>query len=410
MQTSLSEREKAPSAKFVQKREQILERAAEQFNLLGVRGATLADVAASVELNLTSIRHYFLKKEDLVAAAFLRSIEVHSARVAKSRKIGPPEVRVRDLVRRYFDFRRRIREGEAQEVIIFGDLRSLTGPHADQVWPKYVDLFRSVREVAADPDEIEDDRQRVNARAHMLISQFMRAVFWLPDYEAEDFERVEARFIDILINGLAAPGFERRSRVAHLPEVLPAPAKVSRESFLLAATELINEQGYRGASVERIAARLNVTKGSFYHHIEAKEDLVVACFQRSFALLQDAQRNAIAAEELGAAQAAAAAAALVRRQQTPAGPLLRNSALMSVDPVTRRDMLAQMDRMVTRFSDMISDGMVDGSARVCDARIAGQMMMAMINSASELRNWVSDVTPDNSVDLYMRPLFKGLFA
>jgi hypothetical protein len=69
-----------------------------------------------------------------------------------------------------------------------------------------------------------------------------------------------------------------------------------------------------------------------------------------------------------------------------------------------------MDRMVTRFSDMISDGMVDGSARVCDARIAGQMMMAMINSASELRNWVSDVTPDNSVDLYMRPLFKGLFA
>jgi len=410
MQIGLSEKEKAPSAKFVQKREQILERAAEQFNLLGVRGATLADVAASVELNLTSIRHYFLKKEDLVAAAFLRSIEVHSARVAKSTKIGPPEVRVRDLVRRYFDFRRRIREGEAQEVIIFGDLRSLTGPHADQVWPKYVDLFRSVREVVADPEEIESDRQRVNARAHMLISQFMRAVFWLPDYEAEDFERVEARFIDILINGLAAPGFERHSRVAHLPEVSPAPVKVSRESFLLAATELINEQGYRGASVERIAARLNVTKGSFYHHIEAKEDLVVACFQRSFALLQDAQRNAIAAEGLGAAQAAAAAAALVRRQQTPAGPLLRNSALMSVDPVTRRDMLAQMDRMVTRFSDMISDGMVDGSARVCDARIAGQMMMAMINSASELRNWVSDVTPDNSVDLYMRPLFKGLFA
>jgi len=410
MQASLSEREKAPSAKFVQKREQILERAAEQFNLLGVRGATLADVAASVELNLTSIRHYFVKKEDLVAAAFLRSIEVHSARVAKSRKIGPPEVRVRDLVRRYFDFRRRIRTGEAQEVIIFGDLRSLTGPHADLVWPKYANLFRSVREVVADPEEIEDDRQRVNARAHTLISQFMRSVFWLPDYEVDDFERVEARFIDILINGLAAPGAEGHSRVLHLPEDYPAPAKVSRESFLLAATELINEQGYRGASVERIAARLNVTKGSFYHHIEAKEDLVVACFKRNFALLQDAQRHAIAAERLGADQAAAAASVLVRRQQTPAGPLLRHSALMSVDPATRRDMLGQMGRIVTRFSGMISDGMVDGSARACDARVAGEMLMAMINSASELRNWVSDVTPDNSVELYVRPLFKGLFA
>jgi len=30
---------------------------------------TLADIAESVSLNLTSIRHYFLKKEDLVAAA-----------------------------------------------------------------------------------------------------------------------------------------------------------------------------------------------------------------------------------------------------------------------------------------------------------------------------------------------------
>jgi hypothetical protein len=100
----------------------------------------------------------------------------------------------------------------------------------------------------------------------------------------------------------------------------------------------------------------------------------------------------------------------VRRQQTPAGPLLRNSAQMSVDPATRRDMLGQMDRIVSRFSGMISDGMIDGSARACDGRIAGEMLMAMINSASELRNWVPDLTPDNSVDLYVRPLFKGLFA
>ena len=31
-----------------------------------------------------------------------------------------------------------------------------------------------------------------------------------------------------------------------------------------------------------ISARLNVTKGSFYHHNDAKDDLVVECFQRSF--------------------------------------------------------------------------------------------------------------------------------
>jgi AcrR family transcriptional regulator len=408
MQT-VSEKERTPSAKFLQKREQILERAAEKFNLLGVRGATLADIAVSVGLNLTSIRHYFLKKEDLVAAAFHRSIQVHGDRLEKSKRIGPPEARVRDLVRRYFEYRRRIREGGAPEVILFGDLRSLTGAHADDVWPKYVGLFRSVREIVADRQEIEDERQRVNARAHTMISQFMRAAYWLTDYEVEDFGRVEERFVDILINGLAAPGSDCRNRVAPLVEEAP-PEKISRESFLMAATALINEQGYRGASVERIAARLNVTKGSFYHHIDAKDDLVVACFGRNFQLLQKAQRNAIACEQRGLDQAVAAVAALVRRQQTPSGPLLRNSALATVDPDTRRNMLAQMDRIVDRFADMISDGIVDGSGRTCDPRIAGQMLMAQINSASELRNWVPEATADGSVDLYVRPLFRGLFS
>jgi AcrR family transcriptional regulator len=407
MQTPLTD--KAPSAKYVQKREQILECAAEKFNVAGVRGATLADIAAAVGLNLTSIRHYFLKKEDLVAAAFLRAIEIHQARLLKSNSAGPPEARVRDLVHRYFEFRRRIRIGEHPEIMLFGDLRSLAEPYAGQVWPQYADLFRSVRALAAESEEIDGNRQKVNARAHTLISQFMRSVFWLPEYDIEDFERVEARFIDILINGLAAPGADCQPRVADLPDETE-PDKRSLESFLRVATELINEQGYRGASVERIAARLNVTKGSFYHHIDAKVDLVVECFRRNTTILQTAQRNAIRSETRGLDQAAAAAAALVRRQQTAAGPLLRNSALMSVDPDTRRDMWRQMELVVDRFSDMIADGIVDGSARPCDPRIAGQMLMAMVNSSSELGAWVPDLTPDNSVELYVTPLFKGLFA
>jgi AcrR family transcriptional regulator len=407
MHTPLTE--KAPSAKFVQKREQILQCAAEKFNVAGVRGATLADIAAAVDLNLTSIRHYFLKKEDLVAAAFLRSIDVHQTRLAKSKGIGPPEARVRDLVHRYFEFRRRIRIGEHPEIMLFGDLRSLAEPHAGQVWPKYVDMFRMVRELVAEPDEIDGDRQKVNARAHTLISQFMRSVFWLPEYDVEDFGRVEQRFVDILINGFAAPGTECRRSIADLPDELE-PDKRSLESFLKAATELINEQGYRGASVERIAARLNVTKGSFYHHIDAKVDLVVECFRRNTEILQTAQRNAIRSETRGLDQAGAAAAALVRWQQTPAGSLLRNSALMSVDPDKRREMWRQMDLVVDRFADMVADGIVDGSARPCDARVAGQMLMALVNSASELGNWVPDLTPENSVELYVQPLFKGLFV
>lgn len=401
--------EKASPARYLVKKEQILERAARKFNALGVRGATLADVAAEVGLNLTSIRHYFQKKDDLVAACFLRSIDVLAEQVERARLAGPPEARVRDLVHRYFELRRRIRIGEHPDVIIFGDLRSLAEPHAGQVWPSFIALFRGVREIVAEPAEIREDRQRVNGRARTLVSQLMRCVFWLPEYEPAEFDRVEARFVDILINGLAAQGVDYCVRSAQINEQAP-PDRRSRDSFLLAATRLINQQGYRGASVERIARMLNVTKGSFYHHIDAKDDLVVECFKRNMRLLQQAQRNAVASETQGLAQAAAAAGALIRRQQTLAGPLMRHSALMSVEPGTRSQMLRQMDQVTDRFTDMIADGIIDGSVRSCDARIAGQMLMAQVNSAAELKNWIPSVTPESAIDLYARPMLKGLFA
>lgn len=398
-----------PSLRFQAKREQILEAAARKFNQLGVRGATLEDIAIDVGMNLTSIRHYFRKKDDLVAASFVRAIDVHMARIELSKPAGSREARVRDFVARYFDFRRRVRAGEEMDVMGFGDLRSLAEPHASEVWPKYVALFRNVREIVADPDEIEEHRHRVNARAHLLISQLIRSVFWLHDYPDSELERVEARFTDVLLNGIAQPDASPMRGMVELSEKAP-PDKRSWESFLLAATRLINQQGYRGASVERIARQMNVTKGSFYHHIRAKDALVVACFNRNHLLLQEAQRLAVEQEKLGLEQAFAAAAALVRRQQTPAGPLLRNSALTSIDQETRKQMLHQMDQIVGRFTDMLSDGIIDGSARACDARVAGQMLMAMVNSASELKAWIPDLTADAAVPLYCTPMFRGLFA
>lgn len=45
----------------------------------------------------------------------------------------------------------------------------------------------------------------------------------------------------------------------------------------------MNEHGYLGASVQKISEHLNLTKGAFYHHLENKDDLIAACFQRKAA-------------------------------------------------------------------------------------------------------------------------------
>lgn len=51
--------------------------------------------------------------------------------------------------------------------------------------------------------------------------------------------------------------------------------KLTREKWVLAAINQLKENGPSGVSGERIARRLDVTRGSFYHHFSSMDDLTV---------------------------------------------------------------------------------------------------------------------------------------
>src|SRR5215831_14564033 len=54
-----------------------------------------------------------------------------------------------------------------------------------------------------------------------------------------------------------------------------------REQLILqAADELLLERGYHETSIDDIAARVGISKGTVYLHFASKEDLVVALFER----------------------------------------------------------------------------------------------------------------------------------
>lgn len=50
----------------------------------------------------------------------------------------------------------------------------------------------------------------------------------------------------------------------------------SRTKFLDAALRLIRAKGYEAATVDDICAAAGLTKGSFFHHFESKEELAIA--------------------------------------------------------------------------------------------------------------------------------------
>src|SRR5215472_414178 len=75
----------------------------------------------------------------------------------------------------------------------------------------------------------------------------------------------------------------------------PSPPRERAEEVYSAALRLFREKGYHATSMQDIAAAVGLYKGSLYHYIAGKEDLLVQVFERAMAtLLADVER--IAAE------------------------------------------------------------------------------------------------------------------
>ncbi len=397
--------------RFAAKREAILGAAAALFNQQGVKGTTLSDIAASVGLVTNSVTYYYRKKEDLATACFLRAIAVFDTLISQAAAAPTAQARLQRFLGDYASLLADIERGRQGALILFSDLRALPSPQIETVFGAYTTMFRNLRGLLRGPETSAWPREHLNARTHMLLSVANSLRGWIGRYEPEEYARIAERVSDILVHGLGAAGSRWPLTQQEADWHLEIATEQTAEPFLRAATELVNEQGYRGASVDKISARLNVTKGSFYHHHDNKQDLISACFERSFAVLRRALSLAEASPGNGWDRACAATRALTRFQLSAQGPLLRITATSALpDEAQRARVRKTMQGLTERMVSVIVDGMMDGSIRPLDPGIAAQVLVAMVNAAAELPRWVPGVQEAMVADLYVRPMFTGLLV
>lgn len=394
--------------RFLEKREAILDAAARLFNRRGIRGTTLADVAQNVGLVTNSVTYYFRKKDDLALACVLRSVEVFDALLTEAERAKTPELRITAFVTGFFRLLADVETGARPQFINFSEVNALSATRAD-VATVYAQMFRRVRGLIGTDSRLGLSRSERNARANLLFTLTQWTRVWITRYEATGYARAARHASDILLHGLGSAG------AVWKPPGLPALASpqaaddVSPDAFLRVATRMINEEGFRGASVERISAALKVTKGSFYHHNDNKDDLIVDCFARSFDVIR---RTQSAADECGNGwqRLSAAAAALVRYQLSADGPLLRITARSGLPEAAAEQTLRTVNRLSEHFASVVVDGVMDGSVRPIDPAIAAQMVSGMINASASIKRWVPEATIGNVADLYARPLFMGILC
>ena len=391
--------------RFREKRDAILAAASEAINEASAKGMTFADVARRVGLNTTSVTYYFKRKEDLAAACFEQTLGRLDAMLDEALEEPTPEARVARYIGINFARLARVRAGAEEPVATLSDLRATEEPARGRLLAGWREVFRKTRSLWGEGGgRLATDLR--GARAHHLLENTFWLPVWLPRYDLDQYPRLEARLVDLLRHGFA------RSDALWEPELLPVASQAAepgRAAFLLAATRLINELGYRGASVQRIASELNVTKGSFYHHLDAKDELVLACFQRSADTIAEAQREADATGGPHWQRLTSTVATLLDLQFSESGPLLRTTAMSGLPPEQRHAIVDQFNRIARRYAGTISDGIAEGSIRAVDPLVASQCLMALQNAAFDMRGWAASMPRGRAVALYASTLAFGMF-
>lgn len=396
----------APAAhRFERRRSDIIAAAIPVLNGHGFKGMRLTAVAELIGLRATGVTYYFPRKEELAVACLESGYAIFHDLLAVAEREPDARTRIARLIGLFVERDAAVRRGEATPLASFAAIRALEGEHRARVVEGYKQMFRRVRALFETPELAGMNKIDRTIRTLILLEQLFWANSWLGDFDTDDFPRLATRMTDIVVNGVAPDA------VMTTPDQIdvgaaPPGGDTSKENFLKAATRQINAHGYRGASVDRISASLNLTKGAFYHHNEAKDDLVAACFRRSFGIMREAQRRARDIEGSEGRRLAAVFDALIRFQLGPEGPLLRTSVLSSMPPEQQVEIIGHSYRISRQFAAMVADAIADGSARPVDPTVAGAMVHAAINISSDARLLKMMAEPD-IVRRFVRPLFVG---
>jgi len=391
------------------KRLEILAAAVRLFNEKGLRGTTLADVGGAVGLSTNSICYYFRKKDDLAAACFLEAIDIIRDIVATATLQRTPQERLRAFASG-FAAQLALEATSGGKLIGIYDLRALVKPQSEVVVAAYNNLFREVRALLVAPGARAPERRTLNVRTHLVLSLVHSMRIWIGQYAQEDYERVAAHFCDVVSHGfLKPPGTWPPAEIETVERSSDEDPSSSRDAFLRAATQAINDYGFSGASVDKISARLRLTKGAFYHHNENKEDLFSECAAKTFAVIRDAQNHA-SSHPTGWDELGSAISFLVKFQLSDRGPLLRATALSALPAHERAAMIDATNKLSERFAYPIIKGIADGSIRPLHPLVGSHLVSAMIYATTEIALWAGDIDPTEAAELYAKPLLTGIFS
>ena len=155
---------------------------------------------------------------------------------------------------------------------------------------------------------------------------------------------------------------------------------MTRDDILDAAAQVFRQKGFNGASMQDIAAAVNLQKASLYHHVSSKQEILLALLDRALGMLTE-HIAGIAAQDLPADQK------LRQMIRAYLAALSDNSALSSVllfehrslDKKSHARHVPQRDKFEALWRDAINEGVRTNVFDCADTGVAVRALMGVMN-------------------------------
>ena len=155
---------------------------------------------------------------------------------------------------------------------------------------------------------------------------------------------------------------------------------MTRDDILDAAAQVIRQKGFHGASMADIAEAVKLQKASLYHHVNSKQEILLALLDRALEMLFE-QINAIAKQPLPADEK------MHQMIQNYLRLLAENSDLSAVllfehrslEPDQHARHIPNRDRFEALWREVIKDGVHEGLFTCPDVALAVRALMGTLN-------------------------------
>jgi AcrR family transcriptional regulator len=186
---------------------------------------------------------------------------------------------------------------------------------------------------------------------------------------------------------------------------------MSRENILKAAAQIFQEKGYHAASMQDIAEAVDLKKGSLYHHVSSKQEILLALLDEALDLiierLQPIQEKKIIPSTKLRQLMGAYLAFLVERRSLSSVLLLEYRSLESE---LQKQHIPRRDRVESIWIETIEEGIKGGEFNSSDPGITTKAIFGALNWAITWYREDGPLSPEEIADQLTSLFLEGLLT